>query len=101
MRASGRRPPTAHPGSRAPQNIHACAVGKVGPHQVVRLCAQARNDARVAVAGSLDMFSNRFLQAPVDTAAQGPRRGGPPLQHPPPGPLSGGRGVTNFYSSAA
>jgi hypothetical protein len=42
-----------------------------------RLCAQARNDARVAVAGSLDMFSNRFLQAPVDTAAQGPRRGGP------------------------
>jgi len=40
-----------------------------------RLCAQARNDARVAVAGSLDMFSNRFLQAPVDTGA------GPP---PPP-----------------
>jgi hypothetical protein len=43
-----------------------------------RLCAQARNDARVAVAGSLDMFSNRFLQAPVDTAAQGPPRGAPP-----------------------
>jgi len=34
---------------------------------------QARNDARVVVAGSLDMFSNRFLQAPVDTAAQGAR----------------------------
>ena len=35
---------------------------------------QARNDARVVVAGSLDMFSNRFLQAAVDTAAAGHRR---------------------------
>ncbi|KAK9822633.1 hypothetical protein WJX81_001489 [Elliptochloris bilobata] len=34
---------------------------------------QARNDARVVVAGSLDMFSNRFLQAAVDTAAHGLR----------------------------
>lgn len=43
---------------------------------MVRRCwLQARNDARVVVAGSLDMFSNRFLQAAVDTAATGHRRG--------------------------
>ena len=52
---------------------------------------QARNDARVVVAGSLDMFSNRFLQAAVDTAATGYRHGPRGLARgtSPPGWLSG------------
>lgn len=32
---------------------------------------QARNNARVVIAGSIDMFSNEFLEAPVGLAAEG------------------------------